>query len=185
MGYTNGTGPDGTPSFNNTPQLTSDLNRLRDLTLERGNARVGTTADQASLPPARGLFLNLNDGFLYGGFLGDWYPIAGLSSQGALGHSPGVTGNVPLEFLRKDHLGMVEFYWSGTYVNNLANGSLIGNVPAGFRPPATVDLPAAGTQGAGGPCIVTVQANGNITVYVEAEIVVRKISFYAKYPVGS
>lgn len=46
MGFTNGTGPEGTPTITNTPQTVADLTRLRDLVVERGNRFKGTTAER-------------------------------------------------------------------------------------------------------------------------------------------
>jgi len=49
MGFTNGTGPEGSPTFNNTPQTVTDLTRLRDLIIERGNGFKGTTTQRNAL----------------------------------------------------------------------------------------------------------------------------------------
>lgn len=46
MGFTNGTGPQGSPTFNNTPQTVADLTRLRDLVLQRGTRLIGTTTER-------------------------------------------------------------------------------------------------------------------------------------------
>lgn len=52
MGFTNGTGPEGTPTFNNSPQTVVDLTKLRDLVIERGNRFKGTTAQRNTFTTA-------------------------------------------------------------------------------------------------------------------------------------
>lgn len=52
MGFTNGTGPEGTPTINNTPQTVADLTRLRDLVIERGNRFKGTTTQRNTFTTA-------------------------------------------------------------------------------------------------------------------------------------
>lgn len=46
MGYIDEAGPEGSPEFNNSPQTTADLNRLRDLAVLRGNSFKGTTTER-------------------------------------------------------------------------------------------------------------------------------------------
>ncbi|KQQ65088.1 hypothetical protein [Microbacterium sp. Leaf320] len=52
MGFTNGAGPEGTPTINNTPQTVADLTRLRDLVIERGNRFKGTTTQRDTFTTA-------------------------------------------------------------------------------------------------------------------------------------
>lgn len=62
MGYTEEIGPEGAPEFNSTPQTVADLERLRDLVVERGNVFKDTTAVRTSFT---------SDGFAQEGHL--WY----------------------------------------------------------------------------------------------------------------
>ncbi|MFF2274220.1 hypothetical protein ACFVTX_18240 [Agromyces sp. NPDC058136] len=52
MGYVDGAGAEGAPQFNTTPQTVADLNRLRDLVVQRGNRLKGTTAQRNALAGA-------------------------------------------------------------------------------------------------------------------------------------
>ncbi|MEV4735569.1 MULTISPECIES: hypothetical protein [unclassified Microbacterium] len=52
MGYTEGIGPEGTPDFNVTPQTRNDLQRLRNLVIQRGNRFKGTTNERNAFTDA-------------------------------------------------------------------------------------------------------------------------------------
>lgn len=183
MGYTNGAGPEGSPQFNNTPQTVADLNRERDLIVERGNSRKGTASQRTALTVVNGQsFMDSTDSNLYAGIGGSWVPIAGNPVLGVLGHSSGVTPGGS-EVLRKDFQGVVQGRWSGTYTSALADGSTIGSLPSGFRPAVTIDVPASmSVGGSAGACMVIIDNAGNIRVYGITSSGNRKVSFPLLHP---
>lgn len=190
MGSTPGAGPEGTPQFNNTPTTTADFNALRDLVVKRGNVRKGTTTERNAVTGdelADGLMFwdkTLKTLFVVDGGL--WKPIAGIPAKGSLSYLPGVTPQADIAICERDGTGRVKIAWGGVYTSALADGSTIGQVPAGFRPPSTKDSPGGmAVGGAAGGCFVQILTGGEIVVYGITGTGNRKVSFEAYYPVAS
>lgn len=181
------TSPHGGPVFTKSPmQTVLDFNTLRAFVETVGNSKTGTTSERTGLtgldvwPGLLFLDNDLKRLYMYDA-VGGWVAIAGQPTVGAAGHA-GLTPDATVEYLTKDHRNMVEMYWTGTYSSGLADGSLIGSLPAGFRPPTTQGFPAAmAVGGTASGCYVQLQAGGNIIPYGIGGTGNRQVSFYAKF----
>lgn len=121
MGFTEGAGPQESPEFNNSPQTTTDLNRLRDLALERGNRFVLTTAERSALSgdlPYEGMEvfdLDLESTVIYRG--GAWKRVVSFRSF-TLGRSGMTDGSLFFQVMTEDTAKDTEPAFSYAYVGS-------------------------------------------------------------------
>ncbi|NQX36244.1 hypothetical protein [Herbiconiux sp. VKM Ac-2851] len=189
MGFTN-TSPHGGPVYVKTPtQTVADLNRLRAFVETTGNQKVGTTTqrnDPSTVKWEGLLWWDTTLEILYVYSDGAWTAIAGVPAIGTLNHAGGITSRPAVERLERDYRGQVRGAWVGQYSAALADGSTLGTMPEGFRPPETIEIVAAMSQGGtASACLVTIGANGLIRVYGIGGTGNSKVSIPLDYPAAT
>ena len=99
MGYTPGTGPKGTDTFNATTQTVSDLQRLNDTIAKRGNLLVDTSTVRLALTGSslyEGLFFyDTTDNLLYVYNGSGWVLASSLENSGSVTVTNFGTGFTP------------------------------------------------------------------------------------------
>jgi hypothetical protein len=128
----------------------------------------------------------LNDDILWVRWNSSWQRVVPASpAAGTLGYSAGITKSTAVEYLQRDAFGNVSGIWSGTNTAALLDNTVIGTVPVGFRPAATVELAASmapgGGPGTAGTCLVTIAADGTMRVFGISGSSNRKVTVPLQY----
>jgi hypothetical protein len=169
MGYTNGTGSEGTPTFNATPQTVADLTRLRDLIIKRGNSYKGTAALRTSIPAGElytGMsyfetdtlreytYLGATIGWFHSGGKVETAVVTYTGIYGAGTRAPRLVHNQGVCRLEGEVISS-----SATFV--AATNYTVGSIPSAYAPSAARIFPVYLNVSLG---FLTIDTAGNITV---------------------